>query len=631
MDSTQRPPTQGLLARIKQRFQSSGNPSESRIRRRQAVIQKLTKRVPYIRILLLIIGYLWVLALPLPELAKGVYMDENALSPGHVKPRLGWAEVHSADRWLEQLERLRDDNATSEQRAQYIVDEFTKLGLSGATQKYKFTMANETITGVNAYAVSSSPRISGTEAMVISASWLSRRGEGNGDLNLRGVATVLALAKYLKSYSSWSKDLVFVIGDGYLDGMQAWLNGYHNADQKNLEAEPLQYPSGVIWTALSIDYACHSFSHLGVFHEGVNGRLPNQDLINGFERLARWTVGSPVVMYDHAEVPPAPSWIPQIVQKHPRFEVYWQRALNVLRHFGYQARGRPSGIHGLFHRHRIDAFTIYANCATGPHGFYAMGRIVEATLRTMNNLLERLHASFFFYILTGSYTFLKIGSFIPSAILIGVSMLFQGLTSWVNAGWVLVDKGSSEKEANSKPIWRRRNRQVLLVVLTMIFTHVLGAALFGILSTPWFIQNIATVSIPLLAAFSIAPIVVLALAPQPSQDDAPISLTLKALNLCLASAVISVTSMLNFSLALSFAILQGVPLSLSAFSRTPVARFAGYASYCVLALGWLAVFPDEVKNAIWHWEIASVWFAPVVCIVYVPLVLQAGIATLLSH
>lgn len=44
----------------------------------------------------------------------------------------------------------------------------------------------------------SSPRASGTEAMVISASWLSRTGEGDGTLNLRGVSTVLSLAWFLK-------------------------------------------------------------------------------------------------------------------------------------------------------------------------------------------------------------------------------------------------------------------------------------------------------------------------------------------------------------------------------------------------------------------------------------------------
>lgn len=34
--------------------------------------------------------------------------------------------------------------------------------------------------------------------MVISASWLSRTGDGDGTLNLRGVSTVLGLAAFLK-------------------------------------------------------------------------------------------------------------------------------------------------------------------------------------------------------------------------------------------------------------------------------------------------------------------------------------------------------------------------------------------------------------------------------------------------
>jgi hypothetical protein len=33
----------------------------------------------------------------------------------------------------------------------------------------------------------------------------------------------------------------------------------------DLDAEPLELASGVIWTALNIDYPGHSFSHLGLF------------------------------------------------------------------------------------------------------------------------------------------------------------------------------------------------------------------------------------------------------------------------------------------------------------------------------------------------------------------------------
>ena len=75
-------------------------------------------------------------------------------------------------------------------------------------------------------------------------------GEGDGTLNLRGVSTVLALAGSLKSEfgypgvylglyprkesSFWAKDLVFVVSDGYLDGMQAWTSTYHGAEQSSV-------------------------------------------------------------------------------------------------------------------------------------------------------------------------------------------------------------------------------------------------------------------------------------------------------------------------------------------------------------------------------------------------------------
>jgi GPI-anchor transamidase subunit GAA1 len=86
--------------------------------------------------------------------------------------------------------------------------------------------------------------------MVISASWISRVDEGAGQPNLRGIAFLLALSQsvnrtYLpvwlvnfdgkvgSGYSFWAKDIVFVVSDGYLDGMQAWLSAYHGAPQSS--------------------------------------------------------------------------------------------------------------------------------------------------------------------------------------------------------------------------------------------------------------------------------------------------------------------------------------------------------------------------------------------------------------
>lgn len=174
-----------------------------------------------------------------------------------------------------------------------------------------------------------------------------------------------------------------------------------------------------------------------------------------------------------------------------------------------------------YNRFRIDAITLYAVPANGPHGFFVLGRsvpsdimhdvypyvvrIIESTLRTSNNLLERLHASFFFYILTTPGTFMKIGTFLPSAVLVGVAMIFWGLRQWVDAGWVQespIESEPQDKKSDSKvvntatpiaptmhPTWRPRRRPVLPAIVTILATHTIGLLAFAMINTSWFLQN----------------------------------------------------------------------------------------------------------------------------------------------
>ena len=115
-----------------------------------------------------------------------------------------------------------------------------------------------------------------------------------------------------------------------------------------------------------------------------------------------------------------------------------------------------------------------------------MVRVVESSLRTMNNLLERLHASFFFFLFVNAGIFMKIGMYLPSAILVGTAMLFTGLGEWVNAGWIREAAPLSEKaektSAHSDVKWTTRHRPVLPAVSIMLGTHLLGVVLFYLLS-----------------------------------------------------------------------------------------------------------------------------------------------------
>ncbi|KAI0321662.1 Gaa1-domain-containing protein [Amylostereum chailletii] len=586
-----------------------------------------------------IYGYVWMLALPLPHLGNKVYIDENALQPAQVNTYWNWGDVGHADNYLRELEELRDRNASSDERATYFMTEFLKLGIPAATQNYSFSTLTGLLNGSNAYAVFRSPRTSGTEAVVISASWTSM----TGGHNLRGVSTILALSAFLRKYSHWSKDLIFVISDNYLDGMHAWASSYHGVTQSNLAAEPLTLSSGVIWTALNIDYPGHSFSHLGFFREGLNGRLPNQDLINSFGIISHFTGGVPIVMYDHREpteypgrqqtLAAIPSWVPKSFAERQDVLDYAYRARNILKHASHQARGTASGVHGLLHQFRIDAITLYAVPSNGPHGFHALGRVVESTLRTMGNLLERLHASFFFYIMTTPQKFLKIGMYLPSAILVGAALMFGGLGAWVQSGWIEVldedicVEGKTVVQPSPQKKWVRRSRGFLDVFVLSSCTYHLGVILFAVLRIPQFLSAQSTWTPALALVLGVLPLAVLAL-PGPPSSRAPTWIVLKAATLCLASAVISVTSVLNFSLAALLAVTLGVPLSVASPSPSVSSRVVKYSVYAVLAFGWLFL-PEEVQQAMWQWNVLGVWFAPLVCQVYVPLMLTAGVVCLL--
>ncbi|TCD68916.1 Glycosyl phosphatidyl inositol protein transamidase complex subunit [Steccherinum ochraceum] len=626
-----------IRQRIRNVLRGNGDRNATRLQRRRALGTLIWSRLPELRLLLLLVGFAWILLIPSPLLGQSTFIDENALHPGQVNTYWNWGDVHQADLYLAQLEQLRDQNATSKQIAAHVSEEFRKLGIPSATQDYVYQTSQESYNGTNAYAVFSSPRGSGAEATLISAPWLSHTEDA---LNLRGVATVLALAAFLKGYSLWAKDFIFVISSGQLDGMQAFITTYYGEEPSNLIAEPLTLPSGVIWVALNIDYPGHSFSHLGIFFEGINGRLPNQDLHNSVQLISRHTGGVPVVLYDHldprdqpwreAELSIIPSWVPASLKKMSFVQEYAYRAKNLVRHVGYQARGKASGVHGLLHRFRIDAITLYAVPATGPHGFHAIGRIMESSLRTINNLLERLHASFFFYLLVNATTFLKIGFFLPAAIILSVAMMFSGLYEWINAAWYkTVVPRSEEKTETTELTWVERPRPVLDALLVIGATHTAGVGLFYFITLPAVVVNHRIISPVLFIISLLLPLAALPLFKQTSPGASPLWQVLKAFNLCLASTVVSVTCVLNFSLACTTAATLSIPLIFSSPSTSLPLKVVKYAFYMLLGFGWMVFATEEVRSAIWHWELMGIWFAPFICIVYTPLVLQAALVSIL--
>ena len=116
----------------------------------------------------------------------------------------------------------------------------------------------------------------------------------------------------------------------------------------------------------------------------------------------------------------------------------------------------------------------------------------------MNNLLERLHASFFFYIMATPSSFLKIGSYLPSVVLVAASLMFGGLREWVNAGWIEVEdehrspeKGATANVAvtGSKKKWVTRRRDLLDAFMVVVASHLVGLSIFVAICGAWLDTN----------------------------------------------------------------------------------------------------------------------------------------------
>jgi len=136
---------------------------------------------------------------------------------------------------------------------------------------------------------------------------------------------------------------------------------------------------------------------------------------------------------------------------------------------------------------------------------------------------------------------------------------------------------------------------------------------------------------------------------------------LKAFNLCVLGAVISVIAVANFSLSVSIAVLAALPLCLVPVSlhrpgtegrndtslsgwlgmvkRLSVGAWVGAISPMgMLAIALMASTYNGgtsepviqwVKRVLWEFVVLKTWFIPLVCNLYLPLVLQALVICLL--
>jgi len=370
------------------------------------------------------VGISWFLLLAYSDLNARTYFSENALLPGLVEPEFRYGQL-TTDYFRQLKEQLkqRSDEQRHRMPASWIVSMFADIGLDGYSQNFTFRYAHNAqrhYHGRNVYAILRAPRTAGTEAIVLSAPF---RSEPSDDNTLAGVALLLGLAKAFREHTYWAKDVIFLVTEDDMIGMQAWLSAYHHSYSELIVPDELLGKSGSIQAALNLEIGTDKLSHVDVRIEGLNGQLPNLDLVNTVIRLCK-REGVPPTLHKRSD-----HHGPELLNG---FFYSLKTMLLLMTHL---ASGSPSGNHGLFHRYSIEAVTLHGVKMKGtknPFGLREMGRVVEGVFRSLNNLLERFHQSFFFYVLPSSERYASIGVYMPPFGILALPVVIKALSLWLS-------------------------------------------------------------------------------------------------------------------------------------------------------------------------------------------------------
>ncbi|CAK7221577.1 Glycosyl phosphatidyl inositol protein transamidase complex subunit [Sporothrix eucalyptigena] len=411
---------------------------------------RLLKLPPYLSLLCILVGVASLLVLPLNSYSRRTYISENALLPGQVHTYFGGSDQHVFRAYKHEVNALLGQSNTAIN--DHLEPILASVGLKVGRQNYTYRSAGETFEGENLYAILQAPRGDATEALVLVAPWRSIHDVPNP----HGVALSLALARYFRRWSLWSKDIIFLFPPDSLTGPQAWVDAYHDAHDGRY-VSPLPRKSGALQGAIAIDYTkadeadndgngSSRFTAVHIVYDGVNGQLPNLDLINSVVNIAGGQMGTGVSLQD--------MW------RHN--DGYADRLRTMLRGMLRQGLGAATGAHSAFMAYHVDAITLQPYTATAlntdgnvvisgwQHDEMAMGRILEGTFRSLNNLLEHLHQSFFFYLLMSRERFVSIGTYLPSAMLLAANFTIMAIALWVRSGQAAPKPAETASVANEK-------------------------------------------------------------------------------------------------------------------------------------------------------------------------------------
>jgi hypothetical protein len=292
-------------------------------------------------------------------------------------------------------------------------------------------------TAYNVRCVLHAPKGDGTESLAISAEYGLRGLPADvADVHAQDVSPAALAATLMRFFSqqAWlAKDIVLLLYDAEhpaaasAGAVRSLFVGHTEADASGAQLQG----------ALHIDTEAlaSGFDSIEVLLPAGGGMMPNLDLHNVVARVALRLaeVGDLSVGHQH-DVVGALLTDAQVAQLREATGEPSAELRQLLSTMADQALSLPTGRHSEFVQNNVVALTLRATLIPGQqrNRLGRVGRrslldfatVIESSMRSLNNILEPLHQSFWFYLLLGPFQYVAIGDYMVSlAPIAGVPLL----------------------------------------------------------------------------------------------------------------------------------------------------------------------------------------------------------------
>ncbi|CAG98646.1 GPI-anchor transamidase subunit GAA1 [Kluyveromyces lactis] len=366
------------------------------------LIPKFISKLSQLSLLCCVIGLGWlVFMLPSDGQFRRTYISENALLPSQAYSYFRESEWNILRGYRTQLDLFQYVSTTHDSNAE-VSKWLQEFGVKTAI--YDDEQYGETL-----YGIFHAPRGDGTEAMVIAAPWYNE----NREYNTGGAALAISLVRFFSRWPVWSKNIIIVLSEDPKASLRSWVTAYHTS---------LDLTGGSIESAIVLDYPGTSdrFDYMEIHYDGLNGETPNLDLVNVAVHIA-----------EHEGIKVSLHGLP--FSELDRND-YNSRLKTMLLGIKDSVLSGIKNCYGneAFSGWRIQSLTLKAKGIDGPHDITTFGRVPEALSRSVNNLLEKFHQSFFFYLLLAPRYFISIGTYLATAVAVSVAFVFAALNQILN-------------------------------------------------------------------------------------------------------------------------------------------------------------------------------------------------------